>query len=249
MKRFRTFALFLPITLLAQGDASLDQLEGLVGQWVDLRREVQEETSRWQEQEAQWQREIALLSKESDLLTKRIEQAEKLQSGVDAERLEALEREEALSASLEAILPAVRAAEQDLQRQQNRIPPSLREDLDDAFARLDSVDDDASPLTQRVQTVMGLYADIQSLQNRLHAGTELIVVGEQRREVQVLYLGLARGYAIASNNNWAAVGMPGETGWVWTESPAQAENIRAALEVVNKDRPAALVNLPVEVAP
>ena len=64
--------------------SDLGSLEGLVEQWVGLRREISEEQQAWKRQELQWQREIVLLEQES----------RKLDELIDLENILTLDKED-----------------------------------------------------------------------------------------------------------------------------------------------------------
>jgi hypothetical protein len=66
--------------------------------------------------------------------------------------------------------------------------------------------------------------------------------------VDVLYIGLARGFAVTPDSDWAAIGVPDEAGWAWTPAPSNAGMIRKAIAVVNRQQTAQLVELPLQVA-
>ena len=73
-----------------------------------------------------------------------------------------------------------------------------------------------------------MLGEIEALQNRNHVVRELIDPGTgQRREMDVVYFGLARGYAISPNDAAVAAGIPAQTGWRWSElDPSAADAIR-----------------------
>jgi hypothetical protein len=64
------------------------------------------------------------------------------------------------------------------------------------------------------------------------------------REVDVLYLGLARAYYLGAGT--AGLGQPGPDGWTWHEQPDLASPLKNALAVLDKKRPPETVRLPVQ---
>jgi hypothetical protein len=66
--------------------------------------------------------------------------------------------------------------------------------------------------------------------------------------VDVLYLGLAAGFAVAPDGASAALGQPGESGWTWRAAPAgeTADAIRRAIAVHRREAPVSLTRLPLD---
>jgi hypothetical protein len=62
--------------------------------------------------------------------------------------------------------------------------------------------------------------------------------------MDVLYLGLARGFAVAVDDSIAAAGSPETTGWRWTWDPELAAAVRRAIRYHRRELPAELVQLP-----
>ncbi len=62
--------------------------------------------------------------------------------------------------------------------------------------------------------------------------------------MDVLYLGLACGYAVSTDNSIAAMGSPSGSGWQWTIQPDIAPEVRSLIQIQKKEQPPALVTLP-----
>ena len=101
-----------------------------------------------------------------------------------------------------------------------------------------------------MQTVLVLHAQLQQLTNSLHVG-KCIVEREAGHEVEmdVLYVGQARAFAVTPNRLQAAVGTPTRNGWQWAWQPGTelATAVSQALAIYNKEQPAAFVPLPFSV--
>lgn len=230
--------------------AELRTLDGLVGHWMALRTTLAEEKREWDERRRQWEDEIALLEKEVETLRREREDGDSFASSLEAKRAVALARTERTKAELRQLRPVLDRAEADLRRWQERIPEGLRSPLAAGFAALPETQKQADklPLARRAQTVAALYAQIETLQNQFHSVCETLDVEGIRRQVDVLYMGLARAFAVSAGNDWAAVGVPSNSGWSWTPAPGEATAIRRAMDMVNRKTPAQLVVLPLQVA-
>lgn len=229
--------------------AELRTLDGLVGHWMALRTTLAQEKREWNEHRQQWEQEIALLEKEAETLRKEREDVDSFASSFEAERTVALARKERTEAELRKLRPVLDRAEADLRRWRERIPAGLRPPLATGFAALPATQKEADKLAlaRRAQTVAALYAQIETLQNAFQSASETLDVEDGRRQVDVLYVGLARAFAVSAGNDWAAVGVPSDSGWAWTPAPGEAEAVRRAIDMVNRKASAQLVILPLQV--
>jgi len=252
-------AILLPILFLAvrvsAGDASdtrgdLTTLDGLVGRWMTLRTTLAEEKREWKERREQWEEEIALLSKEAETLKREKDEGNTFSSSFETKRAEALARTERIGTELRKLRAVLDRAESDLRRWRGRIPPGLMPSLTAGFGAIPTTQKDAEklPLTTRAQTVAALYTQIETLQNQFHATRETLDAEGTRRQVDVLYVGLARAFAVSPGNDWAAVGVPADTGWIWTPSTKDAIAVRRTIGVLNRQATAQLIALPMQVA-
>ena len=235
----------------AQGAAqSLPSLETLVGEWSQLRVAIADEQRTWQAQEKQWRSEIALLKQEESALRSEIESAAAVETSSEAERLDVALDQERLALVLGGLPPLLARAEQDLRAWPARLPPPMREPLEPAFQRLPDNDDDAAAqsVAARLQTIVALYSEIERLQQGLHTGKEVLAMPDgSRREMDVFYVGLARGFAVSGDDTWAGVGTPSHSGWTWEARPEIAARVRRAVAVSRRELPAELVDLPLRV--
>lgn len=253
--RRRGGALLLLLVLGACGARAEDTntvvtLEALVRQWVDLRGAMAREANEWTEQQRQWQMEIGLLEREKADLQAELQSAADVQQSAGRDQLALTERRDRLRAVEDGLRPVLERAEADLLRWRRYIPATLMAPLEEGYRQLPNTPDEAArmSLSRRLQLAVALYTQLEGLQHDLHTVREILPDGAGgRREVDVLYLGLARGYAVSPDASWAAVGSPGPGGWQWDPRPAVAGAVRAAVAVQRRDEIAQVVPLPVKV--
>lgn len=243
--------LLLPGLLPAAEPAkvSVDDLDSLVGRWMDLRTTIADEKRAWQARKSQWKLEIQLLTTEKQKLQKDMEASNRSASSVEKDRAGTLKRKESLETLRKALQPLLDRSEARLHVWQRVIPDSLSAPLAKGFAALPTTTAQAETqaFSERAQRITALYSQIESLQHGLHTTSELLGTGEgQRRQVNVLYLGLARGFAVSPDLQWAAVGIPTAKGWTWSSRPVLAQAVQMAIDVVNQKETARLVNLPLK---
>ena len=225
---------------------SLTTLEGLVEQWVSLRGQTYAEQLAWDRQAEHWRQEIGLLREEERQLDAQLERTTRFEAAEDSRTTNQLARKTELSTALTGVSVIVDRAAITLSQLLPAIPPSLQSaDIERATRELLDPALSQSP-ARRVQLLVGVLDEIETLQNRNHVVRELLDPGTgQRREMDVVYLGLARGYAISPDDAVLASGIPTQTGWHWSELDASATDaIRTLTRILNEEQPPAVVSIP-----
>jgi hypothetical protein len=214
---------------------------------MELRETIAQEKQHWAEQRQQWEQEIDLLEREADSLQKEIDQGSGQASSVERERADVLARNETMAAELDDLRSVLSRAEADLRQWKVWIPEGLQGGLASAFRALPESEPQASrrTLVQRAQAVVALYSQIESLQHGFHRTREILATAEgTRRQVEVLYIGLARAFAVSPDDTWAAIGLAGKEGWTWRPQVDQAGAVRSVIAVFSQRETARLVDLP-----
>lgn len=125
-------------------------------------------------------------------------------------------------------------------------PQPLRDEVAEAIARLEESDDaEDAPLQQRARDVMMVLQAYQKHQNEITVLTEVRELGGQRREVEVLYLGLSEAWFVDASGRFSGVGHPTATGWQWQEDSSLASQVRQAIELQARRAEPAFVTLPI----
>ncbi len=247
--------MLLPLPPAAAGEptapaAALASLDQLTARWIELRTTIAEEERTWRAQRDQWQRELALLQEQDTTLKKEIAEGQVFASSVEQERSAVIARKESMEHELQQLRQVLDRAEADLKQWETLLPDGLRAPLSAAFRSLpaNQTAADRMQVSRRVQNVVMLYSQIEALHNGFHATSETLEAGSGiRRQVDVLYIGLARAFAVAPGNDWAAIGTPSAGGWQWTPATENAAAIRKAIDVLNRRQTAQLVTLPMQI--
>ncbi|MFU8779489.1 MAG: DUF3450 family protein [Kiritimatiellia bacterium] len=233
------------VAVASDAKVDLAALEALTGRWIALRSELAGEQQAWQRQEGQWQREIGLLRREVAERRAALEADTAFLSGVEEAQSDLQVEKEKIEASLQLLDAVIGRHEALLRGWQMRVPPSLQPEGGVGFRALPANDAIAmqTGVLRRLQTVLVLYTQIETLQNNIHLVRELIDLAGVQREAAVLYIGLARGFAVSASGDWAAIGVPGDHGWVWQDMHAEAPRIRLAIRTLEREAEAQLVPL------
>ncbi|MCK4591106.1 MAG: DUF3450 family protein, partial [Candidatus Latescibacteria bacterium] len=122
------------------------------------------------------------------------------------------------------------------------LTPPLRK----AFDQLQKAPEQS--VTRRLQVVLSLYGEIERLQYGVHVVKEVLQTSPGRsREMDVIYLGLAQGFAVSVDNQMAGIGRPTANDWRWEWRPEIAAEVRKAIAFYRHEKTADFVHLPLAV--
>jgi hypothetical protein len=214
--------------------------------WVETKRQTAEEAARWEEEKRALADLNALRRQESLRLDALIEAAGRRLTEAEQERSELLSEEARLRAVRSAWEVEVAALEADVRELLPGFPRPLLDKVAGAAERIAAADPDRD-LQSRFRDVLTVLSEAESFNAAVTLDFELRDFGGQAVEVEVLYLGLARGYFTDRSGGRAGTVDPGDGGWVWTERPGVAAAVRRAIEVHQKRAAPSLVRLPVTV--
>lgn len=232
------------------GAAGPDELDQWVGQWLALRTELAQERLAWEEQERFLRSELDLLQTEHAKLQAEWDAFEAESTSDEVAIAQEIARRSALESAVNDLLPVIRRTESALRHEALGIPAALNGDVERLVHALPTSEAAARRLAmgERLQRAIALLAWIESLQQEIHVTQEIIVTDEgSQRFVDAVYLGLARGYAVSPDGDWAAVGVPGPDGWTWTSRADIAPAVRDAVLIGKRQQVAAFVTLPLQI--
>jgi len=232
------------------GDRSVNELEARVRHWLAVRREIDETTRTWKEKQSLLTDELRMLDEQRNRLTVRLDR-EKAAASAAREPLRALTAEQQrLETALAGFAGTLDDIEDLLRSWQRRIPDFLAPPLRASFARLPASGQAKAHrhTGKRLQNVLMLVAEIEELGRRIHAG-HMVIPDDQgaAREVEVLLLGLAVGYAVSADGSNAAIGLLRTDGWTWEWRRELAPTVLELLACYRKEQPAKLITLPMNV--
>ncbi|MBN2452323.1 MAG: DUF3450 family protein [Lentisphaeria bacterium] len=227
----------------------LRRLQQLVGEEIALRRAAHEARAEWAGQKPALDAHIALLGRQAEEMRAACEQA-RARAAEAGERRRAAETElRQRQAARDALAVPVAVAEDRLRALLPILPQPLLDRLRENVEALTrpTAGPTGEEVPERLRLVFGLLTEIEQFAAGVHlCRLRLDDPGGRTREMDVLYLGLANAYAVATEGDEAAFGVPGASGWQWRWDPSLAESVRAAVAVFRKERPAAFLRLPLE---
>lgn len=222
-----------------------DTLESLVEQLTEVQQQVELEKQNGLEEQKRLQNMLMLLEKEKAMLEKEVKKMEKDKHAGRVERIQWLADKQRLEKALSSNQLVLEHIEADLQKWQTGLPPALAKEIDSLFGRLKQAGNRS--VSHRMQTVITINTKIENYQKSINFVKEVLKDSKGNpREMDVLYIGLAAGYAVAVDGKAAAVGTPGLKGWQWQWRPQLAGQIKKAMAFYSHQQIADFVQLPVK---
>lgn len=238
----RTFLalLYSCITAMA-AEPDVTALRETISKIVDTQTLESTERTDWESRKAEFAALLELHRKEIALLDEELEKAGQSTPGH-------AESSDAMKAEIESLKETRRLAKEAVARNvpraialTKRFPDPLRKDCETEIAALTAWAAADEP-REALQSILSVLAKAQQFDRRLTRTTEI----RDGREVNVLYLGLARAF-YADLKQGAGIGEPGADGWTWTARPEIRAELLAAFDTLDKKRPPSMVRLPMEI--
>jgi len=214
-----------------------------VEQWAKLRQEAIRLEEDWE-----WKRGI--IENNTEALRKRQEAIRKQTQLIQAtsanelRRMDELQdRASAAQASIDQIGENLDDTVARLMALRSQLPPRLSRALELPYL---SLTDDSLPPGERMQIVMTIFNRCAQFNKSIHLSQESVALDEgEEKMLEVLYWGLAQGYALDRQAGKAYRGYPEDGAWIWVPEAGIADKVAQAIDIFNEDQDPAFVSLPV----
>lgn len=228
-------------------EPTLRDLDALTGRWIALRGTLAGEKRQWSHRKTAWNEQIALLEDEAEALGSELDATREVLSTAEERRADLLARRRELETSLARMDDTLADATRRARALADILPPPLASQLSSDLRAFAEGRTEDLPRAQRAQRLVAFLSAVEAMQNQIHAVSQTLNVQEARRQVDVVYIGLARAFAVSPGDDWAAVGVPGSKGWSWSPDAADPARVRALVEMARQNKTAALATLPMKV--
>lgn len=235
-----------PQTASAQDSSEVDELQGMVAEWTELRRLISEERADWKVEKVYLQDNLEIVTKQLELINDQLEQTEGVgeETSVALQRLEA--RRDVLMAANEAVQSSVGGLETAVKRLVKRFPPPLLDTVEPLLRRIPEDPNMTDlPVSQRVQNVVAVVSLAEKFNTSLIKRGEVREIAGVEKQVWTLYWGLAASFSTDNEVSSAIVGYPSEDGWVYEERPDQAETVAELIETYDGTAVPSFIEIPV----
>ncbi|MFT3829936.1 MAG: DUF3450 family protein [Opitutaceae bacterium] len=232
-----------PATLPAE-DAT-NEVQAAVSAWAKVRAETVRLESDWE-----WQR--TFMQSTLDALTERAGRLEakrdELLAKTAAERrdiTELAERRQHMETAAAESTAHLRQLGERLSARRAWLPPRLSAALELPYRSLAM---EGLSLGERMQHTMAILNRCTLFNRSVSVGEEMVLAeGGTPKLMEVVYWGLARGYALDRAGRSAYVGAPGDKGWAWTPAPELADRVAKLIAIAKDTREPDFVPIPVQV--
>ncbi len=192
----------------------IQEVDALTRQWTDLEHQRDLLRAEWRTQKPILEQQLALIERETRELTTFLEATADQQGEVEQQRLTLLEEQTRLEDEAAALEASVGRASLDLHSLQRDLPPPFAQAWTEELARLDNP---LETVTERFQKLIELLGQLDDFDAKLTLNETIMTLGDGRDHVvKQVYLGLSHGWYVTADERFAAAGMTGPDGWVWT---------------------------------
>lgn len=236
--------------VFAESTPSVRTLDGLVGEWVSLRGQIDEEQRAWDAQARQWEREIDLLTQEQEQLKSALSRLASVGETQDVAQADLRFRRDRLRESMNAVETLLARIEPRIYARARQVPEELLTgDLKIILHRGARETERRDRVSVRVQHLLGVLQTLETLQANVHIRRKLVAFDDEpRREMDVIFIGLTCAYAVSLDDSLAASGIHADGAWRWTRLPHEGLNIRRMIQIASKDIVPGLIAFPIGMA-
>lgn len=212
-------------------------------QWVKTRQLITEENATWNAEKATLTHLNEVRLRESAQLDEFIAAAGTRVAEVDKQRAAFSKEETELKAWRAGMEKQVAALERKITPLLPRLPAPLRRKVEEAVIRLEEPDPEL-PLQNRARDLLLVLQSYLEFENTLTVDSDIREIDGARREVSILYMGMAQAWYVDVHGKYGGYGTPSDAGWIWTENNAIAPQVRAAIDIQTRRATPAFVTLP-----
>jgi hypothetical protein len=85
-------------------------------------------------------------------------------------------------------------------------------------------------VVEKLQRLLAAMGELEKLENSINVTKDVLEVDGVRREMDVLYFGLAYAFAVSADDSVALSGRPLADGWQWRPLAGEAQSIRRLID-------------------
>ncbi len=234
-------ALFISVNAFCQTALTVEQADNLVAQWVAIEKQNSHLKSQWQNTKHLLNQRISLLKQEEKQLSILTAEHKQQISGVDQARKKLLSLQTSMEIQQTRLTQWLTHEFGHINNILLQLPPPLTNSWQNILYDLDDKN-----LSKRLETLLSLYQKYHEFNTRVST-QQAAVIDEngQEKMVQLLFLGVARGWYLTLDGKTAIPGIPTANGWQWQyKTPVSATRLKNAFAMLAHKKEAALITLP-----
>ena len=216
--------------------------KALIKEWVSTERILSRELRQWNESKSSLNELIALYQIELNQIKEELEAAGDSLVSFDQDAQELKNLSKKYRGERRNVSEKTNSQIARLLALMEYFPTPL---LDQVSIDKEMLMSEESELREKVLAMLNVLKSAGRFNQSVNYADEIKLVNGERRQVEVLYLGLATAYYVSGNV--AGVGTPANGGWKWQPVEGIQASVTKAIAIYQKSARPELVTLPVEV--
>ena len=250
-KFWRVFAIFTMATVvqsMVMASERLADARAAVSQWVEVEKTISRETLAWEEKKELLENMIDVAKAEISMMKDQLDEARATTDATEARRAELVKERDQNARLAASIKEFLAPFETQLRALVLRLPNPLQDKLNPFLERFPKDPADTKVgIAERMQSVIGVMAEIQRFDKVVTTGEELLTLpGGETREIYTIHFGLGASYYVTSNGTEGGVGVSSGERWEWETVPDLAVSVKRAIALAKgNSMEAGFLSLPV----
>jgi hypothetical protein len=228
---------------------SVDNARAAMDKWLETRQAISKEKQDWELGQEMLNDRVEIVEREIASLREKITEAQANITDADAKRAELVSENETLKKGAETLRGIVTQLEARTSALIARLPDPIRDRVKPLSQRLPKDPNETKlSLGERFVNVLAILNEANKFNREITVTSEVRTLPDgTMAEVAALYVGLGQAYYVGANGTLAGVGRPGKDGWTWEPATDAAQQISDAVAILNNEKVADFVLLPVKV--
>jgi hypothetical protein len=240
----------LPLWAATPSFADLESTRAALIEWSRVKNLVSKERTEWTREKEMMADTLGTARTEVSLLDEKIDSLNASSTEADRKRADLTGRIDAAKSTAAGLAEKAAEGESAVKELLPVLPEPLKLELQPLLQRLPADPSNTRlSVSQRIQTLVGLLAQIEKFQSTINLVSEIKDLGSgESAEVKTLYFGLSAAFFSDSRGTVAGYGAPKTDGWHWTSAAGDvAARIANAIAIHESTVEPAFVLLPVEI--
>ena len=252
MKKKCILGLALGASLLSFSLSAQDRVQdtrAVLDRWVTTKQLISREQNDWRLEQSILEDTRTLLNGQLQDLNKVLAEMTATASAADQERSQLTADKAKLKSASAAVANNIGSLESQIKALIPSLPAPLIEKIKPLIRRLpDAPDNTQLSMAERVQNIIGILSQADQFNSTITLSTESREIVEGKFiQVTTLYWGLATAYFVDTSGEYAGIGQPSDTGWVWNEVPGSGQAITQFLNIYESSEDIQFVELPASI--
>ena len=192
---------------------------------------------------------IELVEREIESLKDKISDAEKSIAQADKKRAGMIAENDKLKKASDSLTDILAVLEGRTKNLLKRLPDPISNRVKPLSQRLaDKSGNSKLSIAERFQNIVGILNEVDKFNREISVASEVRKLDDGSSvEVTALYIGIGQAYYTNANGNVAGIATATEEGLKWKQINEASQQIAEAIAILNNEKVASFVKLPVEV--